>query len=160
MESSNSLPLKKLTKAFYDENENLIQALDGGWSESAKVRGYGIVLVSIHSLVFGIPLRSHIKHKQAFFTDVTQDPTLEARKGLDFSKAVLIGDSRYLDTSSFKIPVKEFDRIQDNHQHIVEKFTKYINKYIKAVKKSDRFVLPIYRFSTLQNYHVELGLTE
>lgn len=160
MESATNLPLKKLTKEFYDSNEGLIQALDGGWSESAKVRGYGIVVVSINSLTFGIPLRSHIKHKQSFFTDVTQDHTFETRKGLDFSKAVLINDDSHIDSSSFKIPVKEFDRIQDNHQHIVEKFTKYIQRYIKAVTRNDSNVLPFYKFSTLQNYHLELGLSQ
>lgn len=160
MESATNLPLKKLTKEFYDANEGLIQALDGGWSDSAKVRGYGIVVVSINSLTFGIPLRTHIKHKQSFFTDVTQDHTCETRKGLDFSKAVLISENSYIDSSSFKIPSEQFDRIQDNHEHIVEKFTKYIKRYIKAVNRNDRNVLPFYTFSTLQNYHVELGLSQ
>lgn len=158
MKSNNKLPLKKLTEDFYIDNPNLLEALDGGWSESAKVRGYGIVVISINSLVFGIPLRSHIKHKQAFFTDITQGSECEARRGLDFTKALLLSDEKYLDNSSFKVPVQQFDRIQDNHDHIVEKFTKYVQKYIRAVQKSDRFVLNLYRYSTLKNYHSDLGL--
>ncbi|MDV7431417.1 type III toxin-antitoxin system TenpIN family toxin [Acinetobacter baumannii] len=159
MKSSNKLPLKKLTEEFYNNNPNLVEALDGGWSAAAKVRGYGIVVISINSLTFGIPLRSHVRHKQAFFTDITQDPKGATRKGLDFSKAVLIQEDRYLDTASFKIPVNEFDRIQDNHQHIVDKFTKYVEKYMRAVSKSDENILRIYSYSTLKNYHKELGLS-
>ena len=111
MSSSNKLPLKKLTENFYLENSGLLEVLDKdlgqGWKSSSKVRGYGIILISINSLTFGIPLRSNIKHKQAFFTTPKTDNDQYGRKGLDYSKAVLITDNNHVDNSSFRIHVKE-----------------------------------------------------
>lgn len=162
MSSSNKLPLKKLTENFYIENSGLLEVLDKdlgqGWKSSSKVRGYGIILISINSLTFGIPLRSNIKHKQAFFTTPKTDNDQYGRKGLDYSKAVLITDNNYIDNSSFRIHVTEFDRIQDNHAHIKAQFEKYIERYIDTVTKKDIHKMRLYSYSTLKNYHQELGI--
>lgn len=149
----NIMLLQKLENAFFDENEHLVEVLDkdkNGWNITHKTRGYGILVVNINNLRFGIPLRSHIKHKACFITSDT--------KGLDYSKAVLLLKDDYISQQSFVIPQAEFLKIKEHTYFIEKQFTKYIARYLKGVEKNDLNILRGYQFSTLQNYHVELGL--
>jgi len=138
------MQIAKINQAFFTQNNGLIEALD----EKAG-RGYGIAVVTIgNGLKFGIPLRSNMKHKEGF--------TTVERKGLDYSKAILIDNDAHIG-STFKIPADEYKKIQDREHFITGKFQKYVEKYIRSVKKADANVLREYRFSTLQNYHAQLG---
>jgi protein AbiQ len=103
--------LKKLTPSFYSNNTHLIQALDlknGVWIRG-KERGYGIVVIEINNLMFGIPLRSNIKHKAAYLTKRRNHG--ETNKGLDFSKAVLLEYRFYVSDFDFKIPPNEHSKL-------------------------------------------------
>ncbi len=144
--------IQKLEDAFFDENKHLVEVLDkknGVWDEEKK-RGYGIVLISLDNLRFGIPLRSHIAHRACFTTSGT--------KGLDYSKSVLLLKDEYISASPFKIPEPEYVKIKDRTVFIGKQFSKYVDRYIYAVGKDDQNILRHYRFSTLQNYHAELGI--
>lgn len=147
------MDLKKLEQLFYDENAHLVEVLDKGadgkWAEY-KTRGYGIAICEYKGLTFGIPLRSHIKHDYSYKT--ADD------KGLDFMKAVLLSKASYISTDPFKIPVAEHKKIQQKSHFILNRFENYVQKYIKAVTSGDKNKLRDFRFSTLQNYHVELGI--
>ncbi len=61
MSKQDYIQLRTLTDQFYADNKGLQEALDG--SNDGKVRGYGIVVIDLNGLVFGIPLRSHLNHK-------------------------------------------------------------------------------------------------
>ena len=155
------MQLKKLDNSFYADNAHLKEALDnynGNWTQG-KVRGYGIVIIFINNLSFAIPLRSNIKHKSAYITVKSNQKGLEG-KGLDFSKALLISDKKYISNLPFKISPNEHKKLADKEHYITSKFEKYISKYILAVQRADNHVLnnSNYRFSTLCNYHQELGL--
>lgn len=158
------MQLKKLDPSFYNDHTHLIQALDnvnGAW-QAGKTRGYGIVLISINNLVFGIPLRSNIPHKAAYLT-VRNSPSVKGPpfgKGLDFSKALLITKTSYISTEVFKIPAEEHKKLASKQPYIAQTFQKYVERYIAAVSKSDLHILNSieYRYTTLQNYHIELGL--
>ncbi|MDH2528304.1 hypothetical protein QDR63_18775 [Acinetobacter baumannii] len=144
--------IQKLDETFFNENNHLVEVLDkreGKW-DGEKERGYGILVIEIKSLRFGIPLRSHMNHKQGFFTKGT--------KGLDYSKAVLLAKDEYISAMPFKIPSDEYVKVKDRSRFIEKKFTKYVEDYIRGVSSNDQNILRPYRFSTLQNYHVELGL--
>lgn len=155
--------LKKLDQSFYINNSHLQEALDnsgGNWT-AGKIRGYGVVVISINSLTFAIPLRSNIRHKAAYITVRSQAKGIKG-KGLDFSKALLIVNTTYISTSPFKISSEEHKKLQDKEIHITKSFEKYISKYVSAIKKRDQNIIksPEYRFTTLINYHVELGLSQ
>lgn len=145
--------IKKLEQSFFNENVHLQEVLDkklGVWDDEKK-RGYGILLIELNSLRFGIPLRSHINHKFCFKT--------VDNKGLDFSKALLLLKDEYISSSPFMIPAAEFVKIKDAAHIIQRKFSKYVDRYVEIVAKQDRNVLERnYKFSTLRNYHLELGL--
>lgn len=149
------MKIQKLEDCFFQENSHLVEVLDkdksGVWISSAvKQRGYGVVLIELKGLRFGIPLRSHMNHNFGFKT--------KEGKGLDYSKAVLLSKDEYISEQPFLIPSDEFVQISDRVRFITQQFEKYVGKYIEGVTRADTNILRPYRFSTLQNYHKELGL--
>ncbi len=155
------MQLKKLDNAFYTEHSHLKEALDnrnGNWIQG-KVRGYGIVIITINSLSFAIPLRSNIKHKSSYITVRSNQKNIEG-KGLDFTKALLITSLKYISNLPFKISSSEHRKLANKEHYITSKFEKYVSRYITAIQNSDENILKSinYRFSTLCNYHKELGL--
>ncbi|HHA2533729.1 TPA: hypothetical protein ACOEBE_001353 [Stenotrophomonas maltophilia] len=146
--------LLKLEALFFQENAHLVEVLDknknGEW-DGEKERGYGIAVISHNGLRFGIPLRSNISHRFCYRTS--------ASKGLDYTKAVLLAKDTYISDRPFMIPSEEYVKIKDRSHHISGQFGKYVNKYVDGVRRADENVLRDYRFSTLQNYHAELGVS-
>lgn len=133
--------------------------LGGRWIEG-KARGYGLVVIQFKRLTFAIPLRSNIKHRAAHFTFSNPVKGQAKNKGLDFSKALLITRHDYVSTEPFKVPPQEYRRLRNKTVFITQSFEKYVNRYIKACKSRDAHILHSleYRFTTLKNYHVELGI--
>ncbi len=155
------MKLKKLEQSFYKNNSHLVEALDnfnGCWVKG-KVRGYGVVVINLNGLTFAIPLRSNIKHKAAYITVKSAVQGVKG-KGLDFSKAVLITQAGYISNSPFKISPQEYKKLQNKDVYITNKFEKYVGRYIKAINVCDKNILQSteYRFTTLKNYHGDLGL--
>lgn len=144
--------IHKLAPLFYEENEHLIEVLDrrdGKWI-GEKERGYGILLISLNDLRFGIPLRSNAHPRFAF---ITKD-----NKGLDYRKAVLLIKNEYVSESTFRIPDDEYLKIKDSSHRIGVQFSNFVDRYIVGVRRADANIVREYRFSTLQNYHPELGI--
>jgi len=145
--------VKKLTEAFYIENSHLVELLDkhAATSDDGKTRGYGIALVTTMALRFGIPFRSHISHNHCFKTS--------QQKGLDFSKAVLLLEDRFISPDPFKIPNDQFVLVREKAAFIEKQFNKYVKRYVDAANADKQtFLGREYKYSTLQNYHAHLGV--
>jgi len=137
-----------LSEKFFQENTHLEEIL------TKPSRPYMILILEIGSLKFAIPLRSNISHKFCFKTNMT-----DGKKGLDYTKAVLIKDESYLTNTYKKLSSDEFIKITDNQVKIHEQFSKFVTRYISACEKNDTNLLDkTYKFSTLKNYHEELGI--
>lgn len=155
--------LRQLTEDFYSENIHLEELLDkmkdGTFVD--KGRGYGVLMVDVLGHKFAIPLRSGMQHKNNFATVISKDSSkITRRKGLDYTKAVIITEERFVSDHPFKIPQDQFVKISKSEHLIILDFTKSISRYIKAVQKQDKNILWEYRYSTFKNYHVEFGLVE
>ncbi len=153
--------LKKLDISFYIENTHLVEVLDyvdGKWLQN-KTRGYGIVIIRVGNLTFGIPLRSRIRHDASYVVVRSNMPGVKG-KGLDFSKAVLLAKPTYISSSPFRIPDSEHVKLREKENHIQMKFEKYVNQYISATQLNHANILSRFEFrtSTLINYHKELGI--
>ncbi len=116
-----------------------------------KDRPHAIVLIEINGLRFAVPLRTNLNHKQGFKTI--------NNAGLDYSKALLIFDDEDISRDIKLNSSDEFKRINEHEEKIVAAFTKYVTRYIAAQKKGDQNILRMtYRFTTLVNYHPQLGI--
>lgn len=145
------MQISKLLPVFYRNNNHLSETLDGTGTPGEKNRGYGVVVIEINTdLRFGIPLRSHLNHKHGFKT--------VGEKGLDYSKALLIQNAVFIG-KPFKIPSDEYVKIKDREHHITSRFKKYVERYIVLANRGDTNALQqSYPYTTLANYHTELGI--
>lgn len=159
------MELRKLSGSFYADNEKVLQALDfdmqlNAWRD-VKVRGHGIVEISINKLTFAIPARSFIKHNASLILEVDRQRKNVKGMGLDYSKALLIKDRKHISDEIFLLKSKAAGKkLVGLEEHITKQFSKYVERYISAVKAQDVNILKSfeYKFTTLVNYHVELGL--
>lgn len=113
-----------------------------------------LCIVEMDNLKFAIPIRHHITHNYAIFTDK------EKTKGLDLSKTVIIVDDKYIDYSKIAyISAEEYNLLVNKKYYIKEKLKSYIKTYKKALKHKD---IPrnksLCEKSTLQYFHKELGI--
>jgi protein AbiQ len=160
---ANQINFHQLTPDFYAEHSHLVEMLDKDRRSGTvmdKGRGYGVLLVQIEGHQFAIPLRStmHINHRDGFTTKIHSPEGVRVRHGLDYSKAVIIYESRFVSADPFFLHDRsDYVKIVNAEHRIIPAFEKYVQRYINAVKGQDRNVLRRYRYSTLQNYHNELG---
>lgn len=132
-----------LTKEFYNAYADCPEI------EQKETRPYICVQVIVDGVLWGIPLRSHIKHGYVIWTDK------ENGCGIDFSKAVVIEKpEEYISASKPYIRPEEFKVLKtiDNYR-ACQKMLQYIKDYKKAkqhpeIARNDRLI----RFSTLQYF--------
>lgn len=144
-----------LTDRFYEEHKHLKEIM------IKKSCPYFMYTLIIDDVEFAIPLRSHIEHENYFFTGNTPEGDI---CGIDYSKAVIITDKEiYLEKTKAKIRPQEYKMIVGKEHLIKKAFLKYVKKYKKAYKivsqnKGSQTEKDLCKYSTLQNYHNELGL--
>lgn len=109
-----------------------------------------------------IPFRSSVQHDDAFIFENTRR-SMHTRSGLDYKKAVLIKNLRYIDTvGPVIIDDDEYTVMMNNIRNIANKIDKYIKTYVNHIsgikKLHQREFLRHYRFSTLPYFHDILGI--
>lgn len=117
--------------------------------EQKKNRPYIQVEVVIDGVLFGVPLRSNIRHPHVLWTDKKN------LCGIDFSKAVVISDRKnYIDMSTKPyIRPSEFRALKGKEFVIEQRLKKYIKKYDKAKKRPDlERNRKLLKYSTLQYF--------
>ena len=115
-----------------------------------------LLLLTIDGLTYAIPFRSHIKHKYAFFTDI------ENGCGIDYTKSIIIKDKDYILEEFNGKPIwirpNERKALFGQKYKIVKELKNYIKEYKRAVKNGVNEKIFVYKISTLQYFHKELGL--
>lgn len=111
-----------LNNLFYDAYKECAEI------EQKSTRPYAQVYTKIEDIQFAVPLRSGISHKDhVLWTDKRNGC------GLDFSKAVVIIDEKYIDKATRPyIRQDEFDSLRGKEYIVKQKLIKYISDYKKA----------------------------
>ncbi len=121
----------------------------------------GVIIEMNHCKCF-IPLRTEIltdpKFSKAFFPIPYKK---RPNAGLDFRKLLIITDDRYVSIQNrVQISKRQKEKIYSEYSTICKRLNSYVHKYIKEAKRGRAHSHHLYRFSTLKNYHEELGLEE
>lgn len=109
---------------------------------------YAHVQVEAYNQLFCIPLRSHIDHPHALFTNKKE------RYSVNYSKAVVINSDEYIDKNrkSFLRP-DEYKKLKGKDFMIKKQFLAYIELYKQAkIDESVDHREEILKFSTLQYF--------
>lgn len=167
----------ELTHEFYESHTHLVEALDKNKQTSVfdedKHRGYGVLLTEVEGYKFAIPVRSKMKinHRSNYTSRTYEEDEIDHktgkktgkkikfRHGLDYSKAVIITEDRFISKTPFFLANKDdyVNITQNLEKIIIPQFKKYVQRYIYAVRNDDKNILKKYCFSTLQNYNQQLG---
>jgi protein AbiQ len=166
MVQSNTLYFHTLKQSFYQKYKNYDE-----FQEDPN-RGHGIMIYKTGNLIVAIPLRSKLKPNTSrhpnimpYKTYICSDDGREYLAGMDLSKLLIIEEDCIDTTNNFifrdenekAFYFKSFNRIHT-------KLTNYIEKYIRIcsdIKNGNaltEMILRPYRFSTLRNFHSELGI--
>ena len=139
-----------LTKDFFDTYSNCNEI------EKKENRPYACsVLIDYEGITFAIPLRSHIKHQYAIFSNA------EKTKGLDLSKSVVINDLKKFVDQNTKVFIddEEYKFFLGKEYFVQQKLKTYIKLYKKALThQENRKNQILCKNSTLQYFHKELGI--
>lgn len=146
--------LRYLTEDFY----KIYNEIDYPEIEHKLERPYMVFLVKIDNNTYAIPFRTNVKHKWCYKFKNTSRDTKYAT-GLDYSKAVIVNEELYIGGSAV-IDNKEYVELNNKYYFIIKQFNAYLKGYIKYAKgEVNEFEARKYKFSTLQYFHEELGLS-
>ena len=133
-----------LTDQFYEDYLSCAEI------KQKRDRPHVRMLIRAEGLDFAIPMRSHIRHPNAYITNAKDSC------GIDYSKAVVITDhARYIDTvKQPHIRQDEFDALRGKEYIVEQGMIRYLKQYRKALTKPDvpRNAM-ILKYSTLQYFH-------
>ena len=137
-----------LSDSFYEDYKDCREIL------LKDNRPYTQVVLEVSNILFAIPLRTHIPHINAYFTDKIK------KCGLDFSKAVIIQKDEYINRENkAKVNKEEYKFLLGKDFEVKMGMLRYINEYKKAKANLN---IPrnktLCEYSTLQYYEKYINL--
>ncbi len=152
-----------IKKNYFEAHQDFIKVLDVGNSGKQSKRTHLCIKIELNKNAFYIPLRNNLGAEIRKFGRIGHSVPSEKRKnaGLDFRYALIVNDPTYIELQTErKIPVSQYKRIQRDYNLIQSEFEVYLRGYNKAAKKGRIEKEPLYRESSLINFHKELGLSD
>ena len=77
--------------------------------------------------------------------------------GLDFTKAVIVNDSKYIGLPA-RINDKEYTELNNRYDFIIDKFKTYLRGYIRFASGKAFYTAKNYKYTTLRYFNKELGI--
>lgn len=150
-----------IRKNYFEDHANYIKILDVGNSGKQSKRTHLCVRIELDNNSFYIPLRNNLGEAIRKFGRIGHSVPSEKRKnaGLDYRYVLIVNKAAYLEVQSErKIPASQYNCIQKDYKLIQAEFEVYLRGYKKAAKKGRIEKEPLYRESSLINFHEELGI--
>ena len=154
----NDYQILKLTDDFYNTYPNppYIEIF------KKKQRAYNCILFQTHYGYFiCVPYRTEISHKYAYHFKNSARSIMH-KSGLDYTKIVLITDTRFIDTQDALIDKDEYNETMVNLEKIKAEALAFVEEYVSHIK-GEQLLHPKefkrrYLFSPLKYFHAEMGV--
>ena len=164
--NKNSLYFHLLMEDYFNTYKNLDEF------QEDVARGHGVMILDIKNLLIAIPLRSgisaNLRNARHIFPYVTYERNdgRQCLKALDFSKLTIIEKKHidylriyhFSDIEKKKFYLKNSNRIFTRVKNYVQTYINICSK-IELEKPITKRTLQPYQFSTLRNFHSELGIS-
>ena len=154
----NDYQILKLTDDFYNTYPNppYIEIME------KRQRAYTCILFQTHYGYFiCVPYRTEISHKYAYHFKNSKRSQVH-KSGLDYTKIVILSDTKYIDTKNALIDKDEYNETMIYLEKIKGEALKYVEDYIAHIKGQNMLHLREfkrrYEFSPLKYFHTEMGI--
>jgi len=127
-----------------------------------RKRAYNCLLFQSHYDYFiCVPYRTEISHNNAYHFKYSKRAG-KHKSGLDYSKIIIIADTKYLDNKDAIIDKDEFKETLKNLERIKREALQYVEDYVNHIKQikllhREEFKRR-YQYSTLKYFHKELQI--
>ncbi|MBD5454456.1 MAG: hypothetical protein HDR30_09110 [Lachnospiraceae bacterium] len=148
-------------KSYFEEHQDFIKVLDVGNVNKQSKRTHLCIKIELDENSFYIPLRNNLGAEIRKFGRIGHSVPSEKRKnaGLDFRYVLIVNNPIYIEVQTErKIPASQYKCIQRDYNLIRAEFEIYLRGYRKAAQKNRIEKEPLYRESSLINFHKELGI--
>ncbi|PGZ34561.1 hypothetical protein COE50_06115 [Bacillus anthracis] len=154
----------KISDRYFEDNPNLKENL---YNKEERRIYIGVVVKLSDRLNACIPFRTKEPNNNRVVEHGTFAIPSETKPKacLDLTKKLIINNEEYLsvlEKDRVAIPNVQKNRINENINEIDKMLKGYIKGYKKdckeKIRRPEKRVDPLYQFSTLQNYHKELGM--
>lgn len=135
--------------------------LDPGDTAKQSRRTHICLCITIDSNYFYIPLRNNLRDDVRPYGRIGHSVPSASRPnaGLDFRYTLVINEQAYIEPQTvLKIPESQYSIIARDFDTICNEFSVYLRGYKRAARKGRLQREPLYRESSLINFHTELGL--
>ena len=147
---------------YFSAHSDLVKVLDPGDVDKQSKRTYVFVKVDLDCNSFYLPLRNNLGNEIRPYGRIGHSVPSEKRPnaGLDYRYALIVNDTSYIEPhTSQKLPDTQYKIITDDYNKIVMEFSVYLRRYKKTAMKHRVDREPLFRESSLANFHEDLGIT-
>jgi protein AbiQ len=147
-----------IKQGYFDKNKHFIEMLDPQDQAKQSSRCYLFVAIKHNGNNFYIPLRENINFSIGNIGYPIPSST-RPNAGLDFRKALIVNDPMYIQNlNQVSISSSQMKKISNDIGAIEKQFSRYVLGYVQAALKGREKIDRLYKFSTLHNFHLELGI--
>lgn len=146
---------------YFKDHLHFQKMLDPGKSEKQSKRTHVCVKIEMDSNTFYIPLRNNLGDAVRKFGRIGFSVPSASRSdaGLDFRYTLIVNDEKYIEPhAEKKLPSVQYAIINSNYERIKKYFSIYIKGYKRAAAKNRVSKEPLFRESSLVNFHHELNI--
>ncbi|MCI8855147.1 MAG: hypothetical protein HFH26_01210 [Clostridiaceae bacterium] len=150
-----------IKEQFFIEHPHFQKMLDTSNTSKQSKRTHICIKIEMDSNIFYVPLRNNLGDAVRKFGRIGHSIPSKSRPnaGLDFRYALIINDSKYIEPHiTQKLPNSQYKAISCAYHTIMQEFSVYLRGYKKAAAKGRADKEPLYRESSLVNFHKELQL--
>lgn len=149
-----------IKQEYFKDHKDFVEMLDPNDQEKQSRRRYIFFEMQYKGNTILAPLRTNIPKIDQLGNVAFKVPgENRPNAGIDYRKLLIINNNKYIERPEYNnISRKQMSTISTNYEKIQSNINKYIDGYIKSAKKGRNLIDKKFRFSTLHNYHNELGI--